>query len=151
MKALVCIRCVDIRAIDARRSRGEGDWDRCRCGLVAARWIDPARGTVEVDDPTRETARILGIHNGFLALTVAQPPLTPEQWRAEVQALVDDAEGYVFHASKRNCPVALMRVGESNDTFWYRPPQRLVLEGEAAERAAEILRRRGRLDEEQTP
>lgn len=110
VKALVCLDCGDIRALSSDESVA------CRCQNASARWLDPVRGTVEVSARDRQRVRILGIHNQFLQLSTQ---LTQNQQWAEWHDLVTgDADGYLFHKDKRNCWVALVRVGESSDTFW---------------------------------
>ncbi len=112
MKALVCLDCVDIRALD------DAAPVTCRCGQCSARWIDSAKGTVEVSAQDRGRVRILGIHNQFLRLSTEIRGGRNSEWAAWHTAVTEGAEGYLFHKDKRNCWVALIQVGESSDTFW---------------------------------
>lgn len=98
----------------------------CRCGNATAAWVDPNRGTVQVWARLRHTVRVLGIHNSFLragmALTV---PHQHHTWRDLHEEVVSNqSDGYLFHQDRRGCWVALIQVGESNDTSWGEPTER---------------------------
>jgi hypothetical protein len=110
---MLCGECNDIRAMDPG-----GAWTRCRCGNMQARWVDPRTGTVAVSARDRTTARIIGLHNGFLRAAYQRPALRNEGWREAHDDLVDHAHGYVFHRSNRACPVAIVRVGDTSDIRW---------------------------------
>lgn len=112
MKALVCLDCVDIRALSV-----DGPV-MCRGEHASARWLDPARGTVEVWAEDRERVRVLGIHNQFLQLSAQLEKYSSHEWARWHELITKQAKGYLFHKDNRNCWVALIRVGESSDTFW---------------------------------
>jgi hypothetical protein len=127
VKALYCRGCGDIRAPHPR-----GLWTHCLCGRCAARWEDPERGLLVVASGERDLVRVIGVHNLFLGYDGGMD----EDWRQVHEGCVDSAEGYVFHRSKRACPVAIMRVGQTADIRWATPGE---------QRSAEEARADGRI------
>lgn len=113
MKALYCSECGDIRAPDP-----SGEWTYCRCGQAAMRWVDPVKGIAKVKADYRDSVRVIGIDNAFLRFSILTPNPTNEDWRNFHEAETARCVGYLFHTSKRNCGMAVIRVGESNDISW---------------------------------
>lgn len=127
MKALLCAKCHDIRALDPT-----GAWTTCRCGRVSARWIDPHRGTVSVRAAEQDRAypRILGLNNAFLVPALEGPSHAEmvkaggqwEAWRRR-HADATNAPGYIFDKDKRACWACIIRVGETSDVSWEPDPE----------------------------
>lgn len=111
MKAIVCGRCGDIRAI-------LDDPVACDCGNVIGWWTDPRRGIAKVWAADREKAKIMGIHNGFFLAAFKAYDYAPERWRQIHQEVTQNAKGYVFHESMRACPVAFIGIGNTTDVSW---------------------------------
>jgi hypothetical protein len=120
MKAVLCGGCVDIRALPPTGHV------TCRCGNASAWWTDPQRGIAKVYAKQRDLVRIIGIHNSFLQFTFNFHPWaidhTSKAWKEETQKICDSAEGYIFHTDKRNCPVAIIGIGVTNDVSWAEEP-----------------------------
>lgn len=124
MKALLCAKCFDIRALDP-----DGAWTPCRCGNMQARWLDPERGTVKVKAKNREHARMIGFNNHFLikgALGFEHHEMVEAggQWEAwqKLHEKATNAPGYIFDASKRGCWACIVKVNETNDITWEEEP-----------------------------
>lgn len=118
MKAIVCGKCYDIRALR------EGASVRCSCGNVEGWWVSPTEGVAKVHAKERDRAKIVGFHNGLLAFAFKQHDFSPAGWRENHEILTSDefAKGYVFHKDVRNCPVAIVPVGGTNDVSWSDTP-----------------------------
>ena len=117
MKALLCARCVDIRALDPNRA-----WVTCRCGASSARWENPERGTVRVKATHPSYPRILGLNNTFLIKALQAPANTAvKDWR-ELHEQATDSPGYIFDSSFRDCWACVVRVGETGDVQWEPEP-----------------------------
>lgn len=117
MKGILCGLCVDFRALT---SHGPVS---CRCGNVTGWWVDPHRGIAKVYAKSRDYARIVGIHNDFLHFAFeTHYDWSSDKWKAKTEQICREAEGYVFHESLRNCPVAIIGVGATNDTSWADEP-----------------------------
>lgn len=118
MKALVCGRCHDVRAL---RSAGPVT---CECGNVQGWWADPKAGLAKFYAKDRQKAKAMGIHNGLIALAFKQSDFSPEEWRENHEILTSDefSEGHVFNRKLRNCPVAVVLIGETSDTSWSDSP-----------------------------
>jgi len=110
MKLLFCTKCFDIRALEP-----EGEWTRCRCGNLEARWVDPNRGTVSVRATNRAFARIIGMNNQMLL--GAEESLNDEDWKL-LHEIATDAKGYIFDKAFRGCWACIMKVGETGDISW---------------------------------
>lgn len=114
MKGILCLDCVDFRALNPV----EGVTVTCNCGNVTGTWTNAERGWAKVKAKySKATARIIGIHNGFLALALQSQ--SNSEWRLETQQLLDSADGYLFHTKMRNSPFVIIRIGESNDVVWW--------------------------------
>lgn len=112
MKALFCTLCFDIRGLDP-----DGAWTPCRCGNMAARWIDANKGTVSVKATNRERARILGMNNQMLTAAVNAGSHDDECWKKKHDEATN-AKGYIFDKSARDCWACIVRVGETGDITW---------------------------------
>lgn len=110
MKALLCLECVDIRALDITGPV------TCRCGQATAEWVDPVKGTMRAWG-RREATRVLGIHNALLRLATKEH-INHRTWREHHAEVAGEAEGYLFHTDVRNCWTVVIVPGESNDTAW---------------------------------
>lgn len=120
MKALVCLFCMDIRALEPTGLR-----ITCRCGNVTARWLDPEKGTVKVRAKEQELARILSLNNRYLISGGKGPTHEetveaggPWEWWRQLHDKATSAPGYIFDKSKRACWATLIKVGETNDVTW---------------------------------
>lgn len=120
MKAIVCGKCFDFRAL---RETGPVE---CACGNVQGWWINPSAGVAKVYAKDRDRAKIMGIHNGLLTRAFEVYDYAPSKWREIHDELTAGAEGYVFHREMRNCPVAIVRVGGTNDVSWSDHPYGLA-------------------------
>lgn len=98
-----------------------GSWVQCECGNASAHWRDPEKGLVGVSAQNQDAVRILGIHNGFLQEGYHRP-LTAQGWRDLHEKYCSNSPGYVFSSEFRNCWVAMIRVGETNDVIWEERP-----------------------------
>jgi hypothetical protein len=116
VKALLCLECTDIRALDINGPV------TCRCGQATAKWVDPIRGTM-VAWGRREATRVLGIHNALLRLAMGEH-MNHRSWRQHHAEVTDEASGYLFHTDIRNCWVVVIVPGESTDTSWGDPEKR---------------------------
>lgn len=115
MKALLCAKCVDIRALHP-----EGEWTTCRCGNTSARWVDPNRGTVVVNAIDRDKVRILGMNNQMLTAGLMAGGHDNECWQ-HLHEIATDAKGFIFDKSMRGCWACILRVGETGDIAWAKP------------------------------
>jgi hypothetical protein len=120
MKALLCGRCFDIRALEP-----EGAPTQCRCGNVTARWLDPHTGAVRVKANHPRKAFILGLNNRFLYRAVRgfnheELVAAGGQWEAWRQAHKEatSAPGYIFDEKLRGCWACIVRVNETGDIKW---------------------------------
>ena len=111
MKAILCLKCIDFKAL---LPTGEV---RCHCGNVRGKWYDGERGLALVEGIDREAVRVIGMHNSFLLS--ARDVSGDAMWRAVIEDITRNSPGYLFNADKRNCPVVIIRVGESSDVTWY--------------------------------
>ena len=96
----------------------DGAFTPCRCGNMQARWVNSAFGTVEIKARDRFYVRMIGMHNDFLRAGADSKNLTHEQWRNLHDELCETAHGYLFHKGFRNCPVAIIAVGEASGIYW---------------------------------
>ncbi len=121
MKALVCGKCFDIRALDP-----DGAWTVCHCGNTEARWLDPQAGTVRVRAKNRSVARILGVNNRFFLQAVKGLDLDirEDEWAAwrKLHDEATDAKGYIFDKAFRSCWACIFQVGETGDVKWEEEP-----------------------------
>jgi hypothetical protein len=122
MKAILCGWCSDFRAL---RPKGPVS---CSCGNVTGWWTDSKKGIAKVYAREREFARIIGIDNYFLIKAFPDDKRYPsdEEWRQTSQVITELAEGYLFHKDKRNCPVVIIGIGQSNDVTWANEPYKEV-------------------------
>lgn len=112
MKLVVCFECSDYF------SPGIDEPKACKCGYTCAVWDDPAAGKLRVSSRLESGhLRIVGLMNGLLLASAAPKAMSDEQWRTTVEGMLD-APGYLFDRSRRNCPVVMLRVGESNDVVY---------------------------------
>jgi len=56
--------------------------------------------------------------NSFLVAAFGTIIHSDQDWREMHDGVIRDAAGYLFHESRRACPVVLIAPGESNDTGW---------------------------------
>lgn len=118
MKVLLCGECFDIRAFP-----DNGAWVECRCGNMAARWVDPMAGTVKVRAKDRSKARIIGLNNRMLhaafgiAEAYSEPPRLDHRWK-QLHQECTHAPGYIFDESRRGCWACIVEVGHTNDISW---------------------------------
>lgn len=118
MKAILCGICVDIRALPPNGSV------TCRCGNVTAEWVDAQRGTARVQAYSPQDVRMIGIHNGFLKYAFHGEKGHPDhEWRAFHELLAKNSGNSLFAEDRRNAPVVIFRVGETNDVWWWEPPK----------------------------
>lgn len=118
MKALVCLSCVDIRALT------EAGPVTCRCGQATAEWIDPLQGTMRAWGE-RDLTRVMGMHNGFLRGAATMADFDNHGWRELHKAVcTEGSKGYLFADTVRNCWVVLITPGQSRDTAWGKPEDR---------------------------
>jgi len=116
MKAIICGKCYDVRALR------EGVSVRCSCGNVEGWWVSTDAGTAKVYAKERDRAKIVGFHNGFITPAFQLYDLSPARWRELHDEVTATAVGYVFHKDVRNCPVAIVPVGGTNDVTWSDEP-----------------------------
>lgn len=113
MKALMHAECGTIVSPPA-----DGTWALCQCGGSAGRWTDPDAGTFEVAQREGRTARILGIHNGYLRGGMREDVILSDLgWRnlwASERAKTPDNFLFV----RRESPLVVIAPGESGDTSW---------------------------------
>ncbi len=120
MKALLCGKCFDVRALDPH-----GGWTSCHCGNMSARWLDPQAGTVKVKARIRSVARIIGMNNSFLRKAIygfdhQEMVEAGGQWEAwrKLHEECTHAPGYIFDESKRACWACIVQVNETRDISW---------------------------------
>lgn len=115
MKAILCGKCMDIRALN----REANNPVTCRCGNVKGWWTNPLTGTMKVQAVEKEYAKVIGIHNDFITFAFEHNPLHLDwgnhQWKEHTAAICETAKGYIFHESLRNCPVAIIGIGVTKD------------------------------------
>lgn len=111
MKVIVCGKCHDVRALRDRPVR-------CECGNVTGWWVDGRTGTAQVAAHDRDKAKIMGIMNGLFRFAFAAYDYSDERWREKHLELAAAARGYLFHETKRACPVVICAVGNSVDVSW---------------------------------
>jgi len=112
MKALICAKCMDIRALPQGT-----EWITCRCENAKARWSDPNAGRMVVNAKDKQYVRVLGINNTFLLEALASPNLNNDSWR-HLHDVATNAKGYVFDKEFRNCWACVFKVGETSDVSW---------------------------------
>lgn len=110
MKAIFCLNCFDIRGLIVNKEVV------CSCGNTRGRWYDPDRGLALVDGNNRDVVRVMGFHNSWLG--AALDMTSHEGWRDLTSYYVRTARGYLFHENMRNCPVVIIRVGDTSDVTW---------------------------------
>lgn len=118
-KAALCTTCYDILS-PYRDWETNRAWRWCQCDHIGVRWLDGARGLIEVTSlHGPDYVRVIGIHNGFLAAAIKHQRLLFEDWRRlheeSTEAVSSD---YLFHRDKRNCWALVVRVGESGDVTY---------------------------------
>jgi hypothetical protein len=120
VKALVCVKCLDIRALDPK-----GAWTACRCGNCEARWLDPDKGTVRVKALDQLAVRILGLNNHYLINGARGPTHMAMveaggqwEWWRKLHDEATNAPAYIFDKSRRSCWATIVKVGETNDITW---------------------------------
>lgn len=133
MKVMFCLECGTIRSFTAPYHK----WVLCDCGYMAARWIDPTAGTVEVLVRTRRTnnARFIGLNNSMLRH--ARQGGLNEDWRTAHEAATD-APGYIFDKSCRNCWACIVTVGQTNDINYHALQQQIDSREITFEKALEL-------------
>jgi hypothetical protein len=114
MKVLLCGVCGDIRAFQT--------WfTPCECRNMAARWLDPNRGTVEVIAKNRDKARIIGMNNQMIRASLDMPDTAMDygasKWK-QLHAEATQAPGYIFDDSIRGCWACIVKIGVTNDINW---------------------------------
>lgn len=120
MKALVCTKCMDIRALEPN-----GAWTVCRCGNTEGRWLNPQEGQVRVRAKDRSFVRFLGLNNRFLIRAI-EGPTTKEliasggqwSWWKKLHEFATDAKGYIFDKQFRECWAVVIKVGDTGDIKW---------------------------------
>lgn len=112
MKAIICGICADVRALR------DSSPVTCECGNVTGWWVDAARGTAKVFARERDKAKIMGIMNMLVVAAFRTYDYAPAKWRELHDEMTASAKGYVFHREQRNCPVAIIGVGNSADVSW---------------------------------
>jgi hypothetical protein len=114
MKVMMCGKCMDVRGMPSN-----GEWVKCECGNVEARWSDPISGRVRLKAKDRKWARVIGLNNEFLLNEFRfGAEFSDEQWRKLHKDSEADALGYVFHTNKRDCWACVIQVGETSDISW---------------------------------
>lgn len=120
-KAVICVACSDILAPYYNWETNR-DWRWCQCGQVAGRWLDGAKGILEVttlNGPRH--ARVLGLNNAFLVAAVqgqpyGEPEAIHEEWRLLHDTTCEEvAPRYLFSERKRQCWAVIIRPGETGD------------------------------------
>lgn len=112
MKLAICSICDQVFSFPS-----DGSWGNCACGNVQIRWSDAQKGLVKVKASNPDLVRIMGIHNQFLREAIAD--LSNLGWRAVTKDICENqSEGYLFDKNRRNCPVVIVRVGETDDISW---------------------------------
>jgi hypothetical protein len=122
-KAVLCMHCSDLVS-PYRDWQTDRRWRWCQCEHAAVRWVDGARGLLEitaVHGP--EHVRVLGLNNTFLVAAVAGAR-TGVQWRdLHERTCAAAGPGYLFSMENRDCWALVVAVGESGDvTFVPYPP-----------------------------
>lgn len=114
-KAALCTHCFDIVA-PFRDWQANRAWRWCQCDHMGVRWLDGARGLIEVTAVHGEPyVRVIGLHNGFLENGVRMD-LSTEEWRLLHSASVDTVDAhYLFHKDRRACWALIVRPGDSGD------------------------------------
>jgi hypothetical protein len=137
MKILLCGKCFAMHSFNvADPDSTDHPWTYCDCKQMAARWLNPDAGTVQVLAMVPDHAFIIGMNNRFLTgavMTIMKHSADDSNWRG-LHEEVTKAPGYVFDASHRNCWAAVLRVGETKDVSWH-PAQEKLKEGGTVEEA----------------
>jgi hypothetical protein len=119
MKAILCGACSDIRALNRDNPVS------CHCGKVQGWWVNSTLGVAKVyaEPHNRYYARIIGIHNIFLKTAfVENTPLTDAIWKEMTRWICDNSDGYLFNKDRRDCPIVIIAIGQSNDVTWSQTP-----------------------------
>lgn len=117
MKVMFCCRCGDVRAF-------ETFYTACRCGNMEAMWLDPVKGTVRVRAVRRAFARIIGMSNRMLSKAQVQAmdghnhDFSAATWREFHKEITDDAPGFLFDKSQRDCWACIIGIGSTSDIQW---------------------------------
>lgn len=118
MKILFCGRCFSFHSFK------EKIWTFCDCKQMAARWLDPNKGTVQVLAQVISRTFIIGMNNRFLMDSVAESAMMDTQWR-EAHKAATDAPGYLFDESRRGCWACVVRIGQTVDIDWHPDQTRI--------------------------
>jgi len=110
MKALVCGRCADIRAL-------QEDWVTCECGNLSGRWTNSFTGTAEFKARDKSYGYILGLNNRVLGPAI-QGHLGMYQDFRLAHDEATKAPNHVFDQSRANCWAVVFKIGTTNDTKW---------------------------------
>lgn len=117
-KAAYCTHCSDIFS-PCRDWTANRAWRWCQCDHAAVRWLDGARGQLEVTAVHGpEYVRVLGLNNAFLEAAAGPlgATLTAEEWRVLHARCAEVVQPYyLFHESNRACWALVVAVGESGD------------------------------------
>lgn len=132
MKALVCNRCGDIRALNPT-----GEWVDCNCATVRARWVDPAAGTAEFQEAEMGAAYVLGLNNQYLVPALSGVADFWENSR-KLHDLATNAPHHVFDKSRASCWAVIMRPGRSNDVTLSKYDKRREFEEELSKSEEEL-------------
>jgi hypothetical protein len=113
MKAIMCLSCMDVRALDPDPL----EWVMCRCENVLGRWTDPVKGTMIVSAKDPSKARVLGMHNGMIRASAENgyDAMHNHKWYGSMnKTLCENAHGYVF--MQWGSWAALIVPGSTNDS-----------------------------------
>jgi hypothetical protein len=116
MKAILCGYCNDIKALSPKSPV------TCECGNVTGWWVDSEKGIAKLSAKAKGVVRVIGINNSFLVAgfnnVYMNGSMSDKEWRDLSEETCKNAEGYLFHKDRRNCPLVIIKVGESSDISW---------------------------------
>lgn len=93
-------------------------WHKCPCGLSAAKWLDPEKGTIAVAARRdRGLVRGLGLNNQLLMPAFAARERSWETFRAWHDAATT-TPGYVFDKARAACWAVPFVIGTTSDSRW---------------------------------
>lgn len=125
MKLVFCLECGDLF------SPGTDAPKTCGCGYSLAKWHNPKQGWLHVASRAgRYHLRVIGMNNSWIWGAAQAPSFHSSMGdldedidamhREIAQKTCQEAEGYLFHTSRRNCPVIMVDVMEDRRDIYYK-------------------------------
>jgi hypothetical protein len=114
MKIMYCMACGEMRSPEKTGK----EFRECGCGNMRVKWLDPQRGRLLILAKNLDVARVIGMNNQMFGLSAEPSPPSDAQWREFHELMCKGADGYIFHAEKRNCWACVVRAGDTTDITW---------------------------------